>query len=82
MKVNHTLEPIYDKNSRVLILGSMPSIKSRKIGFYYAHPQNRFWKTLASVYQEEIGKTIKDKIEFLRIHHIALYDVLKSCDIS
>lgn len=82
MKVNHTLEPIYNKNSRVLILGSMPSIKSRKIGFYYAHPQNRFWKTLASVYQEEIGKTIKDKIEFLRIHHIALYDVLKSCDIS
>lgn len=82
MKVKHTLEPIYDENSQVLILGSIPSVKSREIGFYYAHPQNRFWKTLGKVYQEEIGETIKEKKEFLIKHHIALYDVLKSCEIS
>lgn len=82
MKVNHTIEPIYDKYSKVLILGSIPSIKSREIGFYYSHPKNRFWRTLAIVYDEEIGNTKEDKIRFLKEHHIALFDVLKSCDIS
>lgn len=82
MKVNHTLEPIYDENSRILILGSMPSVKSREVGFYYAHPKNRFWKILGNVYQEEIGETIEERKDFLLRHHIALYDVLKSCDIS
>ena len=82
MKVLHPLEPIYDENSKVLILGTMPSIKSREVGFYYGHPQNRFWTTLSKVYQEEIGKTRKEKISFLRKHHIALFDVLKSCDIT
>lgn len=82
MLVNHTLKPIYDKNSKVLILGSIPSVKSREIGFYYSHPQNRFWKTLEKIYNEEIGITKKEKIEFLKKHHIALFDVLKSCDIK
>ena len=82
MKVYHTVEPIYDNNSKVLILGSMPSIKSREIGFYYSHPQNRFWKTLSSVYKEYIGNTIEERKNFLLRHHIALFDVLKSCDIS
>lgn len=82
MKVYHTLEPIYDNNSKVLILGSMPSIKSREIGFYYAHPQNRFWKTLERVYKEYIGNTIEERKQFLLRHNIALFDVLKSCDIS
>lgn len=81
MKVYHTLEPVYDNNSKVLILGSMPSIKSRELGFYYAHPQNRFWKTLERVYQEHIGNTIEEKKRFLLNHHIALFDVLQSCDI-
>lgn len=82
MHVNHTLKPIYDKNSKVLILGSIPSVKSREIGFYYSHPKNRFWVTLERVYNEKIGNTIQEKIMFLKEHYIALFDVLKSCDIS
>ena len=82
MKAYHTLEPIFDKDSKVLILGSIPSIKSRKEGFYYAHPRNRFWKTLELIYGETIGSSKDNKIAFLQKHHIALFDVLKSCDIS
>ena len=82
MKVVHPLEPIYDKNSKVLILGSMPSVKSREVGFYYGHPKNRFWKTLEKVYDERIGESKEEKIAFLKKHHIALFDVLKSCDIT
>lgn len=81
MKVEHTLEPIYDEESRVLILGSIPSVKSREVGFYYSHPKNKFWKVLGKVYNEEVGESINDKKLFLRKHHIALFDVLKSCDI-
>ena len=78
MKVYHTLEPIYNQNSKVLILGSIPSVKSREDNFYYAHPRNRFWKTLSKVYNEEIT----DKKEFLLKHKIALFDVIKECDIE
>ena len=81
MKVIHTLKPIYDRNSKVLILGTMPSVKSREIGFYYMHPQNRFWKTMSLVYKEKIGDSINEKITFLNKYHIALWDVLSSCDI-
>lgn len=80
--VYHTLEPIYDENSEILILGSMPSVKSREIGFYYAHPQNRFFKVLSSIYNEELPVTKQEKIAFLKKHHIALFDVLKSCEID
>lgn len=82
MFVYHTLKPVYTRNSKVLILGSMPSVSSRKLGFYYAHPQNRFWKTLEQVYQEKIGSSKEEKIAFLKKHNIALFDVLQSCDIS
>lgn len=82
MMIEHTLKPIYDKNSKVLILGSIPSIKSRKVGFYYAHPQNKFWKILAKIYNENIPNNKKEKITFLKKHNIALFDVLKSCDIK
>ncbi len=78
MKVYHTLEPIYNQNSKVLILGSIPSVKSREENFYYAHPRNRFWLTLSKVYNEEIT----DKKEFLLKHKIALFDVIKECDIE
>ncbi len=78
MHVIHTLSPLYDESSRILILGSMPSVVSRHKKSYYAHPQNQFWKLLADVYGEEIV----DKEEFLRKHHIALWDVVKSCDIE
>lgn len=82
MLVEHTLEPIYDKNSKVLILGSIPSLKSREVGFYYYHKKNRFWQTLSQVYQEEIPDNKEAKIKFLKKHHIALFDVLKSCYIN
>lgn len=82
MKVFHSLEPIYNSESIVLILGTMPSVKSREEGFYYANPKNRFWTTLSRVYNKEIGDTQQEKIDFLLTNNIALYDVLKSCDIS
>lgn len=78
MHIVHPLEPFYDENSEILILGSMPSVESRKQNFYYAHPQNQFWRLLADVYDEKII----DKEEFLRKHHIALFDVIQSCDIE
>lgn len=81
MFVYHSLKPVYTKNSKVLILGSMPSVTSRELGFYYAHPQNRFWKTLERVYQEKIGSSKQEKMAFLKKHNIALFDVLQSCDI-
>lgn len=81
-KVNHELNAFYNKDSLVLILGSMPSVKSKELGFYYMHPQNRFYKTLAQVYEEEIPSTIKEKKAFLIRHKIALWDVIKSCEIS
>ncbi len=82
MFVTHTLAPFYKKDSKVLILGSMPSIKSRELGFYYAHPRNRFWWVLEKVYNEKIGNDTQSKIDFLTKHHIALFDVIKSCDIN
>lgn len=82
MKVYHTLKPIYDHQSKVLILGSMPSIKSKEVGFYYGHPKNRFWSTLATIYEEKIDECIESKIQFLKKHHIALFDVIQSCEIE
>ena len=81
MLVTHELEPIFDKNSQVLILGSLPSVKSREIGFYYGHKQNRFWKVLADVFNEDLS-TIKKRIEFLKKYHIALWDVIAECEIK
>lgn len=80
-KVYHELEPIFHKDDTILILGSMPSPKSREEMFYYAHPQNRFWKILAIVFEDEMPKTIIDKKMFLEKHHIALWDVIFSCTI-
>lgn len=74
----HTIKPFYNKDSKVLILGSFPSVKSREEGFYYAHPKNRFWPVLASIFKEEIV----DKKEFLKKHNIALFDVCASCEIK
>lgn len=82
MKVVHNLSPVYDANSKVLILGSIPSIKSREQGFYYAHPKNRFWQTLEKVFEEEIGNTTSERKNFVLKHNIALFDVIKSCDIN
>jgi len=82
MPITHTISPVYDKNSTVLILGTMPSPKSREVGFYYSHPQNRFWKTIAEVFDTRMPTTIEEKICFLHANKIALWDVLASCKIS
>ncbi len=82
MKVFHEFEPYYNKDSQILILGSIPSVKSRELGFYYMHPQNRFWKVLSRVFDEEVPLTIEDKKLFLKRHNIALWDVLDSCEIK
>ena len=68
----HPFEPIYDPNSKYLILGSFPSVKSRETHFYYGNPQNRFWKIMASLFQEPVPSSIAEKIELLHRHHIAL----------
>jgi len=81
-KVYHTIEPVYFKDSKILILGSMPSVSSRENNFYYAHPQNRFWKVLSNVYDEDIPQSIESKKDFLKRHNIALFDVVKSCTIK
>ena len=78
----HPISPVYDKNSRILILGSFPSVKSREEGFFYGHPQNRFWKVVASVFSEGVPQSIEEKKAFLLRNHIAVWDVIKSCDIA
>ncbi len=77
MQVYHEFPPVFDENSKVLVLGSIPSVKSRGEGFYYMHPKNRFWKVLESVFGEEI----LDKKEFCLQHGIALWDTCASCEI-
>ena len=82
MRELHTIAPVYDQNSRILILGSFPSVKSRAVGFFYGHPQNRFWKTLAALFEAPLPQTIDEKRTFLLEHGIALWDVIASCEIS
>ena len=82
MKVVHPLKPIYNSESKVLILGSFPSIKSRENSFYYAHPKNRFWSTLEKIFNEDIGSSNQDREKFLLAHKIALFDVVYSCNIT
>ena len=79
--VTHEFPALFDENSEVLMLGSIPSPKSREQGFYYGHPQNRFWKVLAQVLNEPLPATIDEKRTMLLKHHIALWDVLDSCTI-
>ena len=74
--------PVYAKGSRVLILGSFPSVKSRAVGFYYGNPQNRFWKTVCGYFGEEIPEDIAGKTEFLLRRKIALWDAVESCEIK
>ena len=78
----HSIEPIFDAESRVLILGTMPSPKSREVQFYYGHPQNRFWRVLAAVLGEELPRSVPEKKAMLLRHRIALWDVLAECEIT
>lgn len=79
--VTHEFGPVFDSCSEVIILGSFPSVKSREQQFYYGHPQNRFWKVIAALAKEAVPQTIDEKKELLYTHHIALWDVIASCDI-
>ena len=78
----HPIPPLYDKDSKILILGSFPSVKSREQMFFYGHPQNRFWKVISAVFNEATPVTIEEKTNFLHANHIALWDVIASCDIT
>jgi hypoxanthine-DNA glycosylase len=77
----HPIKPLFNMDSKVLILGSFPSLKSREQMFFYGHPQNRFWRVLAEVFSCEVPQTIEEKSEFILSHNIALWDVIASCDI-
>lgn len=77
----HTFDPVYDSDSKILILGSLPSVKSRENNFYYGHPCNRFWRVTAAVTGCQIPETVQEKKRFLLNNHIALWDVIARCDI-
>jgi hypoxanthine-DNA glycosylase len=77
----HTFEPVYNKESKVLILGTFPSVKSREGNFYYHHPQNRFWRVLAALVGEEVPVSVEAKKAMALRNHIALWDCIQQCDI-
>ena len=82
-RIIHPIPPFYDKKSRILVLGSFPSVKSRESGFFYGHPQNRFWKLMALLFEEKkIPSTVKEKATLLSRHHIAAWDSIHACDIE
>lgn len=79
--ITHNFTPVFDKNCRILMLGTMPSPKSRETGFYYGHPRNRFWRVVSDVCNAPLPGTKEEKIAFALSHHIAIWDVLAGCDI-
>lgn len=79
--ITHSFTPVFDSHSRILMLGTMPSPRSREVGFYYGHPRNRFWKVVSDVCGAALPETKEDKIAFALSHHIAVWDVLAGCDI-
>ncbi|MDD6981535.1 MAG: DNA-deoxyinosine glycosylase [Clostridia bacterium] len=79
--LKHPVPPVWDASCETLILGSFPSVKSREVGFFYGHPQNRFWRVLSHVLDCPLPATIPEKREMLLSHHIALWDVIAECDI-
>lgn len=78
----HGFGPVFDRDSRILILGSFPSVQSRAVQFYYGHPNNRFWRVLSSILGEPLPETAEEKRSMVLKHHIALWDVLESCEIE
>lgn len=80
--LSHGFPPLFDSDSRTLILGSFPSVKSREQQFYYGHPQNRFWKVLAALYDAPLPQSREEKVEFILSRNLALWDVIESCDIA
>ena len=80
--ITHPIPPYFNKDSNILILGSFPSVKSREQMFFYGHPQNRYWKVIASVFEDDVPDSIPEKKVFLKRHKIAMWDVIGSCDIE
>ena len=80
--ISHPIPPVFDRHSKVLILGSFPSVKSREAQFFYGHPQNRFWKVTSKVFGVQEPRTVEEKKMFLLSHGIAVWDVIASCDIT
>ena len=80
--IQHPIEPVFDKNSKILILGSFPSVKSREQMFFYGHPQNRFWKVISKIFNSDFPNTIEEKKQLLLNNHIAVWDVIAYCDIN
>lgn len=78
----HTISPVFDRESKILILGSFPSVKSRETGFFYGHPQNRFWQVIAAVTDSPVPTTVEEKKNLLLNRHIAVWDVIQSCEIT
>lgn len=81
-RIEHPIAPVYNHESQILILGSFPSVKSRENQFFYGHPQNRFWKVLALIFEAEVPQTIPEKKAFLLCHKVAVWDVIASCEIE
>ena len=80
--LTHPFGPVYNQNSRVLILGSFPSVKSREQQFFYGHPRNRFWKVMAAVFDEAVPVTVEEKKALILHHHLALWDTVGSCEVK
>ena len=80
--IQHPIPPFYDKDSKILILGSFPSVKSREQLFFYGHPQNRFWKVAAAVFEQDVPQSIAEKKGFLKRNNIAMWDVIGACEIE
>ena len=81
-RIQHPFGPLFDRNSRILILGSFPSVKSREQNFFYGHPQNRFWKVLAAVFGQPVPVDIPEKKALILNHSLALWDSIASCVIT
>ncbi len=81
-RIEHPFPPLYNQDSRVLILGSFPSVKSREQMFFYGHPQNRFWRVIAAIFDEEVPATIDEKKALILNHRLALWDSIASCQIK
>ncbi len=80
--ITHPIPPLFNKNSEVLILGSFPSVKSREVGFFYGHKQNRFWKVLAKLLEKKVPETIEEKTALILDNKLALWDTIASCEIK
>lgn len=82
VRIEHPIPPTFDAESRILILGSFPSVRSREMGYYYGHPQNRFWRVMAALFSESVPETAAARRAFLLRNHVAAWDVIASCTIT